>query len=253
MTRIVGEDHDHDEFVGCSFSGAVFRESEFTGARLVGVWADSLRIESFAGELDGPVYVDGIDVTAFVTAELDKQFPERVLVRNAHTPDQVRAAWALLMREWDATLIRAGALPAETLAESVAGEWSFLQTLRHLIFAIDTWVGHMLEEPQGEWHPWGQPFLGFAHEDSASIGLELSATPSLDEVVDALRGRWDRMSTQVDALTDESIGEVRAAQADPERFVTETRGHCLATLLNEHAEHRRYAVRDLDLLTTSHS
>ncbi len=248
MATSVGQNHQGDEFVGCSFAGAVIRESDLTGARLVGSWVDGLRVDSFAGELQGPVYVDGVDVTGYVTARLDELFPERVLVRQAETADQFRAAWTAVRSSWEGTVARARELSTVDLNASVDGEWSFLQTLRHLIFAVDTWVGHMLEDPPGPWHRWGQPFLGFAREDATSIGLDLEATPSLTEIAEVLRGRWARLATQVDAATDASLTEIRAAQADPERFLTETRAHCLGVILNEHAEHRRYAERDLDML-----
>ncbi|WP_413463616.1 DinB family protein [Arthrobacter sp. SO3] len=47
----------------------------------------------------------------------------------------MRAAWARLERTWSATLERVAAMPAGTADISVDGEWSFAQTLRHLVMA----------------------------------------------------------------------------------------------------------------------
>ena len=60
-------------------------------------------------------------------------------------------AWDILERLWAGTVHRARGLPATRLHESVAGEWSFVETLRHLVFATDAWVGRAL---LGDPSPW---------------------------------------------------------------------------------------------------
>lgn len=248
MTRHSGLDQQGEEFVGCDFSGATFRESGFVGTRIVGAWVDGLSVESFAGELQGSLYVDGVDVVPFVRAELEKRFPERALARDASTAAEIQAAWPVIRQAWESTIARASELPQASLEESVDGEFSFIQTLRHLLLGIDTWVGHMLMDPPTDWHRWGWPFLGLGEEAVAEMGLDLAATPTLAEVAEVVRGRWDQLGEQIAALTDDSMGEEITGRADPERTITETRAHCLLTLLNEQTEHRRFAVRDLDTL-----
>ena len=61
------------------------------------------------------------------------------------TPEAYRAAWAELERLWGETLAKALALGEERLHESVDGEWSFVQTLRHLAYATDLWVFAVVE------------------------------------------------------------------------------------------------------------
>ncbi|HYO20178.1 MAG TPA: DinB family protein, partial [Dermatophilaceae bacterium] len=78
-----------------------------------------------------------------VDAELNRRFPGREL-RDAQDPAGLAAAWAALERMWRATLERALAMPPGTLDASVAGEWSFAQTLRHLVMATDTWLGRAI-------------------------------------------------------------------------------------------------------------
>jgi hypothetical protein len=44
---------------------------------------------------------------------------------------------------------RARRLRPELLHESVGGEWSFIETLRHLVFATDSWIsGRSLATPR---------------------------------------------------------------------------------------------------------
>ena len=51
-------------------------------------------------------------------------------------------------------------LPHEALHESVDGEWSFIETLRHLVFATDAWVRRAL---LGDPEPWDA--LDLPHDD----------------------------------------------------------------------------------------
>ena len=100
-------------------------------------------------------------------------------------PEGMRAAWAALEDEWATTINRARALPDALLHESVGGEWSFVETLRHLVFAMDKWfTAPILAEP---FHPIGMPNSGSV--DFPWPGLEYDLTPS---VADALAVRADR-------------------------------------------------------------
>ena len=46
----------------------------------------------------------------------------------------------MVERLWDGTVARARRLDPDLLHESVDGEWSFIETLRHLVFATDSWI-----------------------------------------------------------------------------------------------------------------
>jgi DinB superfamily len=50
-------------------------------------------------------------------------------------------------------------MPAGTVDISVGGEWSFAQTLRHLILATDMWLGRTILEIEQPFHPIGPNFL----------------------------------------------------------------------------------------------
>ena len=65
--------------------------------------------------------------------------PDRAeaLVRDGVFADDlpgIRSAYRALCDQWDATVDRARHLDAARLDERVDGEWSFIETLRHLIF-----------------------------------------------------------------------------------------------------------------------
>src|SRR5580658_2105288 len=93
---------------------------------------------SINGELLN-VTVNGVDIAPLVDAELNRRYPDRAKMRPAD-PAGFREAWDLLERLWGQTVERARRLPAELLHESVDGEWSFIETLRHLVFATDAWI-----------------------------------------------------------------------------------------------------------------
>ena len=106
------------------------------------------------------------------------------------------------MRRWDAAVQRARALPEDVLHERVDGEWSFMETLRHLVMASDAWVLRAALGDPAPYHP-----LGLAHTempaDTPGVPHDWDARPSLDEI---LAVRSDRMATVarvLDELTDE--------------------------------------------------
>lgn len=103
------------------------------------------------------VVVNDVDVTAYVEAELDRRHPTRVLARDAASPEDYRVAWDAIETMWSATLDRARLLPEATLHERVAGEWSFVETQRHLLFACDAWLGNAVLEEEVPYHPLACP------------------------------------------------------------------------------------------------
>nr|WP_235523259.1 DinB family protein [Cellulomonas sp. Root485] len=146
-------------FVGVNLRGARFMESDLSGIVMRGV-------EVVDADIDAPwlpdadfFRVNGVDVIPFVEAELDRRFPGRSQ-RRAADPDGLRDAWAVLERTWAATLDRVAAMPDGTVDVSVDGEWSFAQTLRHLVLATDTWLGKAILRLDQPFHPLGQVDAG---------------------------------------------------------------------------------------------
>ncbi len=164
-----------------------------------------------------------------------------------------REGWDILELLWQRTVQRAHAMAPELLHERVEGEWSFIETLRHLLFATDAWVRRAIV---GEPSPWDA--LDLPHDempDEPGVPRGRSARPSLAEVL-ALRA--DRMATvrQVIAdLTDEKLAAMtepvmEPGYPEPESFAVR---RCLQAILNEEWQHRLYAERDFDVLESRSS
>jgi hypothetical protein len=231
------------EFVGADLRGARFVETDLSGAVMRGVEVSGVDIDAPWLVHGQPLRVNGVDVVSFVEAELDSRFPGRS-ERRAGDPDGLRAAWAVLERTWAATLERVAAMPAGTVDVSVAGEWSFAQTLRHLVLATDMWLRRGILEIEQPFHPVGlkysQPGDGDPHTSNAAV------EPSYDEV---LAVRAGRVAMVRDFLATITPGELDATRRNPhEPEVPETTRSCLHVILEEEWEHHRFAVRDLDAI-----
>jgi hypothetical protein len=243
MPDFIGEDLSGARFENVNLAGARFVNVALNGVVIRGAWVD-MAVDGLIDEL----VVNGIDVVPLVEAELDRRYPDRVLMRPT-TAAEFRAAWDVLERLWDGTVSRARSLPPALLHERVDGEWSFIETLRHLVFATDAWgLRAYLGEPS-PWHP-----LGLPHDempDEPGVPRDRDARPSLDEVLQVRADRMTRMRQVFTTLTDEDLSRTTdpvlapgypPAQPFPVR-------RCLRAIINEEWEHRLYAERDLDVLT----
>jgi len=133
-----GKEFERADMAGTRFTmvglnGAMFRACELNHVVMRGVEMVDATID---GEIQSLV-INGVDVAPLVEAELDRRHPDRPKFRPT-TPEGFREAWDLNERLWESTVARARRLPPEMLHESVDGEWSFIQTLRHLAFATES-------------------------------------------------------------------------------------------------------------------
>ena len=82
-------------------------------------------------------------------------------------------------------------MPDGTVDASVDGEWSFAQTLRHLVMATDTWLGKAVLEREAPYHPLGLPNAEYA-TDGYDTSVFTTREPSYAEVLEARddRSRW---------------------------------------------------------------
>lgn len=222
-------------FVRCDLSATVMRGVDVGGADIDAPWL-------FDG--GATLRINGVDVVPFVEAELNRRFPGRA-ERRAADPESLRAAWAALERTWAATLERAATMPAGTVDVSVDGEWSFAQTLRHLVMATDTWLGRAILEIGQPYHPVGQPNVEY-ETDGYDMSVFSATDPTYAEVLEARAGRVAMVRGFLAALTREDMSIVRRNLWAPE--YPETTLSCLHTILDEEWEHHRYAVRDLDAI-----
>lgn len=259
---------EHDEHPGFdgTHRGATFRRFDFTGAVFDDTYLVDARFKNVAlkgaritgsqvldvditGEVER-LTVNGVDVTDFVEAELDRREPDRARMRP-RTPAEFREAWDILERRWAQTFARARRLAPELLHERVDGEWSFIETQRHLVFATDAWIRRALLGDPSPWSP-----LDLPHDDMADIPevpRDQSARPSLDEVLELRRDRMGTVREVVDALTDDQLAGRTTPVAEP--GYPESRDFLVADvvgcIVNEEWYHHQYAIRDLAVLESA--
>lgn len=124
--------------------------------------------------------INGVDVVPLIEAELDRRYPDRSKMRPNDAAG-FREAWDIVERLWDGTVARARRLPSELLHERIDGEWSFIQTLRHVVFATDAWVGRVMLGDPAPWDALDLPFDEM--RDQTGVSRDRGARPSLDEVL----------------------------------------------------------------------
>jgi uncharacterized damage-inducible protein DinB len=245
-----GEGGGSAEFRGARFEVADLRGARFTDCDLTGMtirdgWLVDISISGYISNFT----VNGVDVSDFVDAELDRRHPERVQFREGETADDFRAMWDTIERLWEQATERAGRLPAAALTQHVNGEWSFAQTLRHLVFITDAWASRTVLDQEWPYHPIGLPQSWYPAADATELGIEVAAEPTYEEILTARGDRMAVIRRIVAGLTDDGLGRrCRRSPApgypDEERTVAD----CVAVVMEEEIEHYRFAVRDLAVL-----
>ena len=226
---------------------ATFRGVTFSDVRMRGAGLRNVEID---GEIEGRLVINGVDVVPLIDAELNRLDPDRALLRP-DDPDGFRTAWAMLERRWDGLIDRARAVPPEQLHVSVGGEWSFIETLRHLAFATECWLLRAIQGDPCPWRPLSLPW-----DDAPPIeGVphDREARPDLNTALAARLDRAGRVRDYLSGITDEELARMTAPVTEsgfpePESFLVRD---CLLTIFREEWEHRRFAERDLDELTAT--
>jgi uncharacterized damage-inducible protein DinB len=240
------------EFRNQDLSGSVFDDVDLTGARFAnvllrdvtirGAWAERLSIDGGFEEL----LFNGIDVVPLWRAELRRQHPEFALL-EPDTAEGYREIWPLLEEQWAATVARARRLPEDLLHERVDGEWSFIETLRHMLFVTDAWLRRAVLGEPAPYDP-----LDLPHDemrDLDGVPRDPDARPSLDKVLELRSERVAVVRGFFAELTDEqATGETTVTGPGYPEAGTYTVPRCLHAVLDEEWWHRRFADRDLSAL-----
>jgi hypothetical protein len=243
-----GARFEHVDLTGAQLRAVALTNAQFRGVDLSGVVMRGVELVGvdINGEI-GNLTINGVDVAPLVQAELDRRHPDRVKMRPA-TPAGFGEAWDILERLWNQTVERASRLPPELLHESVDGEWSFIETLRHLVFATDSWIGRAILGDPSPWDALGLPWDEMP--DTPGVPRDRDIRPSLDAVLELRRDRMSTVRQVIEGLTDASLDSHTEAVDGPgwPPPISFPVRECLLCILNEEWEHRLYAERDLDAL-----
>jgi hypothetical protein len=241
------------DFRDVDLSGSRFERVDLRGAqfRVVDLSDVVMRnVDLIDVEIHGDIEnltINGVDVGPLIEAELDVRYPLRIKMRPTD-PDGFREAWKVVEQLWGGTVERARRLPTDLLHESVNEEWTFIETLRHLVFATDSWVRRAILGDPAPWDPLGLPWNEM--ENTVSVPRDRAARPSLDTVLALRRDRMATVRQVIDSMTTTSLDAdtepVDAPGWPPPRSFPVRK--CLLIILNEEWQHRLYAERDLDVL-----
>jgi uncharacterized protein YjbI with pentapeptide repeats len=230
-------------FTQTDLSGARFRDVNLQDARIVG----ALLVNADISGLIVGLRVNGIEVAPLIEAELTRLHPERAEL-FASDPDGMRAAWSIIEGRWDETVTRARALPESKLHERVDEEWSFVETLRHLVFVTDAWISRPVLGAADHYHPFGLVHTGGA--DARALGIDEDADPSLAQVLEARQDRMTIVRDLLDEITQAELDRVCAASRTPgyPASTVHVVKNCLWTTIDEEWHHHQFATRDLEVL-----
>jgi len=253
MPDFIVADLHGSTFERVDLSGAQLRSVDLSDAQFRGVYMSGVvmrGVELVNVEIYGEIVnmrVNGVDIWPLVDAELNRRYPDRAKMRPADAAG-FAGAWHILERLWDQTVERARRLPPELLHESVDGEWSFTETLRHLVFATDSWIRRAIQGDPSPWDPLDLPWDEMP--DTPGVPRDRDVRPSLDAVLELRRDRMSSVRQVIEGLTDASLDTetepVEGAGWPPPRSFPVR--EILQIILNEEWEHRLYAERDLDAL-----
>lgn len=237
MVEYADEDLRNSRFTRVDLSGSRLHGVMLRNVKITDAWVDNVDISCLLNRL----VVNEVDVSGYVRTELERRHPELQKLR-ATDIDGVRAAWQIIEQQSETTLARARTLPEEKLYISVDHEWSYVDTLRHLVFATDRWItGPVLGA--------AQPFhrLGMPNDDPGpwrGTTIDIDAQPTFGEVVAV---RQERMRSVAALLDDSNDDDLLRTVASPNGGTTSVLG-CVQVVLGEEWAHNRYANRDLDAL-----
>jgi len=127
----------------------------------------------------GLIEIDGTRIAPPLTAGQARSLGAFGLL--ADEPENMLEVWHRVVWTWAAELDAAKQDPGEArLGDRVDGEWSLVETLRHLRFVTDGWIGRGVLGSD-EYHPLGLPpdFVTNGRE----LGLRLDAEPDLETVL----------------------------------------------------------------------
>ena len=160
-------------------------------------------------------------------------------------PAEARASATALAERVEATIARASSFTEDDRNRRVDGEWSTVESLRHLVLVADLWLSKMLRGEDDPFHPIALPPT-FMPPKLPGSSIDPDARPSFDEACDVLRGRVAAVVEYCDAVGREELDRLHASHAG-------TGAGCLGVLFTEFKAHDSFMNRDLDAIEAARS
>lgn len=254
MAEFGKEDLSGSTFDWTDLSGSTFRAASLSDVTIKGTDLHRVKMTGvelydvdISGDING-LRINGVDVTQYVADEVERRDPDRAKMRP-EDPEGFRAAWDLLEQQWEQAVARARRLDPELLHESVGGEWSFIETLRHLNFATAAWIKRAIDGEPDPYGPLDKPWD--EAPDDKGFPNDRTARPSLDEVLEIRRSRQADVRRVIEILTPDRLAADFSPPDDdgwPSPGYELSVKEALGIVLNEEYLHRQYAERDLAIL-----
>jgi hypothetical protein len=171
------------------------------------------------------------------------------------TIDGFREAWSMIEASWATTFDVAQGTDERLLHTAVNGEWSFIETQRHLVFVTDAWIIRTVLGSEAAYHQLGLPPDHRVGEpdpevDVSAWGIDVFAVAPFDEVLDVRRDRMGTVHRVLDGLTTDGLQRTcdeNPAPGFPPTTVMPV-DFCIEVVIGEEWAHRRFATRDLATL-----
>jgi hypothetical protein len=157
--------------------------------------------------------------------------------------EAARASAAAATSDLAATMRRAASFDDEERHRSVNGEWSTVESLRHVVLVIDLWLSKAILGVQDPFHPIALPPT-FMPPKLPGSSIDPDAHPSFDEACEVLQRRLAAVRSYADELTPDDLERPVKAHA-------KTVGGALSVLFVEMTAHNRFINRDLDVIEAS--
>ncbi len=228
---------------GGDFSNKKLRSVDFSNARIVGA---NMVNASFEGEIFG-LKINGIEVQPLISQELERRYPERKQLFTT-SPEGMRAAYDIVFGQLDASFERARGLTEAQRNERVDDEWSVIETIRHLVFAVDAWILRAVLGRAAPYDPIGLPFTEMS--PTPAVTCDPDARPTFDEAVAVWKGREEIVRDVVADLTPEELERPIVTKGEgypPPGHETQVIGP-LWTIIEESWWHNRFMNRDMDVI-----
>ena len=232
-----------EEILNADYSGRTFRAASFANVKMVDADLSNARL---SGNING-LQINGIEVAPLIAEEMRRRYPERDKLFAAD-PDSLRAAFAQYMAMWERTWERARKFTEEQRQQRVDGEWSVVETIRHLVFVVDGWIRGPVLGVADPYHPMAIPptFMDGAYDRTP---MDRNAHPDFDEALAVWRERMAVVQDVIERSTQDLDRDIEVQRPDlpPPGFQSKTLAAIWTVFGDGHA-HNRFVNRDLDAI-----